>query len=154
MLSKDVEKVSLAYHSQLSENDFITLLTNNTAKDRANHYTNFGVHKDDLTFKIDEFPLKKFGSQGQQKTYLLALKLAQASLIQEITNKKVIFLLDDIFDKLDEQRVKQIITLVDDENFGQLFITDTHPERTEQIIKSAHQTYQMFNLGESIMIKN
>ena len=109
-------------------------------------YTSVGVHKDDLDFSIKGYPVKKFGSQGQQKSFLIALKLAQFDFIKAQSGVTPILLLDDIFDKLDEQRVSQIIKLVDDENFGQLFISDTHADRTEKAIKSVHQSYQMFQL--------
>ena len=109
-------------------------------------YTSVGVHKDDLDFSINGYPVKKFGSQGQQKSFLIALKLAQFDFIKKQSGDTPILLLDDIFDKLDEQRVSQIIKLVDNENFGQLFISDTHVERTEKAIRRVHQSYQMFQL--------
>ncbi|MBN4070725.1 DNA replication and repair protein RecF, partial [Olleya sp. AH-315-F22] len=154
VISNDNEVVNLVYKSDLFTDNLNTLLVNSINKDKALQYTSVGIHKDDLSFEIEQYPIKKFGSQGQQKSFLIALKLAQFDFIKSQSGVNPILLLDDIFDKLDEQRVKQIITLVDDENFGQLFITDTHPERTEQIIKKAHQTYQIFNLGESVMVEN
>ena len=105
-----------------------------------------GIHKDDLVFEIDGYPIKKFGSQGQQKSFLIALKLAQFDFIKKQSGDDPILLLDDIFDKLDEQRVSQIIKLVDDENFGQIFISDTHADRTENAIKQVHQSYEIFKL--------
>jgi len=140
------ETVHLVYKSQLEEQDLLTLLQNNYSKDKALQYTSVGIHKDDLNFEIDGHPIKKFGSQGQQKSYLIALKLAQFDFLKALSNVNPILLLDDIFDKLDESRVEQIITLVERENFGQLFISDTHPERTEAIVKKVHQTYKMFQL--------
>ena len=140
------ETVSLVYQSQLQDQDLLSLLTENIQKDRLTQYTNFGIHKDDLVFEINGHPIKKFGSQGQQKSYLIALKLAQFDLIKMQKKVKPILLLDDIFDKLDDERVAQIITLVDDENFGQLFITDTHAERTEEIVKKVKQTYKIFRM--------
>jgi DNA replication and repair protein RecF len=154
VISNDNEVVNLVYKSDLFKDKLNTLLVNSINKDKALQYTSVGVHKDDLSFEIEQYPIKKFGSQGQQKSFLIALKLAQFDFIKSQSGVNPILLLDDIFDKLDEQRVKQIITLVDDENFGQLFITDTHPERTELIIKNVRQTYQIFNLGESMMIEN
>ncbi|OAB81484.1 DNA replication/repair protein RecF [Cochleicola gelatinilyticus] len=145
-ISSGDETVGLTYQSQLSESDLLTLLQKNIHKDKITQYTNFGIHKDDLVFEIDGHPIKKFGSQGQQKSYLIALKLAQFDFIKKQNKVTPILLLDDIFDKLDEQRVEHIITLVDNENFGQLFISDTHAERTEQVIKKVHQTYKMFPL--------
>jgi len=145
-ISNGNEKVNLNYDSQLFNNDLHTLLKNNINKDKALHYTSVGIHKDDLSFNIEEHPIKKFGSQGQQKSYLIALKLAQFDFIKAQSNVNPILLLDDIFDKLDENRVAQIIKLVNKENFGQLFISDTHAERTEQVIKQVHQSYEIFKL--------
>jgi len=146
VISNDNEDVELVYESDLFENNLNTLLRNNINKDRALQYTNVGIHKDDLNFNIKEHPIKKFGSQGQQKSFLIALKLAQFDFIKTQSGVNPILLLDDIFDKLDENRVAQIIKLVNDEHFGQLFISDTHPERTEDVIKQVHQSYEMFKL--------
>lgn len=140
------ETVQLVYDSQLFEDDLLTLLQKNINKDRVLHYTSVGIHKDDLSFEIDNFPIKKFGSQGQQKSFLIALKLAQFEFIKKQSGEKPILLFDDIFDKLDETRVEKIIKMVNDDTFGQLFISDTHPERTENIVKLTHQSYKIFNL--------
>ncbi len=145
-ISGGKEMVSIGYDSGLLEKDFITLLSENLDKDRASQYTTVGIHKDDLNFEIETHPVKKFGSQGQQKSFLIALKLAQFHFIKEKAKTTPILLLDDIFDKLDEDRVTQIITLVDDENFGQIFISDTHAERTENVIKKTHKAYKIFKL--------
>ncbi len=145
-ISSGSESINLVYESQLQDNDLLTLLQKHIAKDKMTQYTNFGIHKDDLVFEIDGHPIKKFGSQGQQKSYLIALKLAQFDFIKNHTKTNPILLLDDIFDKLDETRVEHLISLVDNENFGQLFISDTHAERTEEVIKKVHQTYRMFPL--------
>ena len=140
------EAVEITYKSQLHEQDFATVLAEALSKDRALQYTSAGIHKDDLTFTLSEFPVKKFGSQGQQKSFLIALKLAQFDFIKETSGESPILLLDDIFDKLDESRVGHIIELVNQANFGQLFISDTHPERTEEVVKRTHQSYKMFHL--------
>ena len=145
-ISNGGEEVNLGYRSQLQEKDLLSLLTENIHKDKVTQYSNFGIHKDDLLFEIDGHPIKKFGSQGQQKSFLIALKLAQFDFIKAQSKVNPILLLDDIFDKLDEERVAQIITLVDNENFGQLFITDTHATRTEEVVKNVSQTYKMFHL--------
>ena len=139
--------VNIHYESKLFSQDLLSLLESNIEKDRALQYTSTGVHKDDLRFEIEDYPIKKFGSQGQQKSYLIALKLAQFDFIKAQSGEQPILLLDDIFDKLDEQRVAQIISLVDNDNFGQIFISDTHSERTENAIKNVHQTYKMFHLS-------
>ena len=145
-ISNGNETVNLTYKSDLFENSLLTLLQNNLNKDKALQYTSVGIHKDDLRFEIETHPIKKFGSQGQQKSFLIALKLAQFDFIKAQSKVNPILLLDDIFDKLDENRVTQIIELVDKENFGQLFISDTHAERTENTIKRVHQDYQIFKL--------
>lgn len=145
-ISNGNEDVDLNYHSDLFENDLNTLLNKVINKDKALQYTSVGIHKDDLHFNISGHPIKKFGSQGQQKSFLIALKLAQFDFIKAQSGVNPILLLDDIFDKLDEQRVSQIIKLVDDENFGQLFISDTHAERTEHAVKQVHQSYEIFKL--------
>jgi len=146
VISNGNEIVNLSYKSDLFDDTLSTLLKTNLNKDKALQYTSVGIHKDDLKFEIEDYPIKKFGSQGQQKSFLIALKLAQFDFIKTQSGVTPILLLDDIFDKLDENRVTQIIALVDDENFGQIFITDTHPERTENAVKQVHQTYQIFNL--------
>ncbi len=146
IISEDKETVNLVYKSQLQTMSFEKLLTQSLEKDKILQYTTVGIHKDDLSFEIGEYPIKKFGSQGQQKSYLIALKLAQFQFIKEQSNVVPILLLDDVFDKLDEHRVSQIINLVNKDEFGQIFITDTHAERTEEVIKKSNKPYQMFKL--------
>ncbi|MGB6268249.1 MAG: DNA replication and repair protein RecF [Olleya sp.] len=145
-ISNNNEDVTLNYKSDLFEDNLETLLKKYINKDKALQYTNVGIHKDDLEFNIGDYPIKKFGSQGQQKSFLIALKLAQFDSIKAISGDNPILLLDDIFDKLDETRVAQIIKLVNDENFGQIFISDTHAERTEKAVKQVHQSYEIFRL--------
>ncbi len=145
-ISNGNELVNLIYNSDLKDEKLESLLKKSINKDKALQYTSVGIHKDDLVFEIDNHPIKKFGSQGQQKSFLIALKLAQFDFIKAQSGVNPILLLDDIFDKLDENRVSQIIKLVDNENFGQLFISDTHAERTEQAVKQVHQSYEIFKL--------
>ena len=145
-ISGQTEVVSISYDSKLDENSFETLLEDSLQKDRILQYTSTGPHKDDLRFHINDFSIKKFGSQGQQKTFLIALKLAQFDVIRNQMNVLPILLLDDIFDKLDDKRVMQIINLVNDDSFGQLFVTDTNKERTEKMIKKTAQSYSIFSL--------
>ncbi|NRB58590.1 MAG: DNA replication/repair protein RecF [Winogradskyella sp.] len=145
-ISQSKEAIDLKYKSDLFDNSLINHLQNNINKDKALQYTSVGIHKDDLVFLINDYPIKKFGSQGQQKSFLIALKLAQFDFIKQQSGVSPILLLDDIFDKLDENRVAQIISLVDDNHFGQIFISDTHAERTENIVKQIHQSYQIFKL--------
>ncbi len=146
-ISKGKEAVSLIYKSHLHEGELKPLLEKSLDKDKALQYTSVGIHKDDLGFGIEGHPIKKFGSQGQQKSYLIALKLAQFDLIKEQAGVPPILLLDDIFDKLDEERVAHIIKLVDDQAFGQIFISDTHADRTERVVKATHQSYKIFPLS-------
>lgn len=140
------ETVSLSYESHLFDGEMEGLLRDSLERDRHALYTTKGVHKDDLVFKIGEQPIKKFGSQGQQKSYLLALKLAQFHLLTERTGTRPILLLDDIFDKIDEQRVKALLQAVNEEQFGQVFITDTHPERMEEVLGGLRVPSTIFHI--------
>jgi DNA replication and repair protein RecF len=146
VISGGKETVNLKYESHLFDNDLKSLLEQSLSKDKALQYTTLGVHKDDLEFEIENYPIKKFGSQGQQKSFLIALKLAQFDFIKKQSEVIPILLFDDIFDKLDENRVTQIIKLVNDDGFGQIFISDTHVDRTESVIKETDLSYQIFNL--------
>ncbi len=146
-ISGGKEEVSLVYDSKLLKEGLLNLLKNNIERDRALQYTSVGTHKDDLGFEIEGHPIKKFGSQGQQKSFLIALKFAQFQFIKKQSKTTPILLLDDIFDKLDENRVSHIVSLVNNENFGQLFISDTHADRTENVVKQIHQSYKIFKLG-------
>ncbi|AUC84493.1 DNA replication and repair protein RecF [Polaribacter sp. ALD11] len=146
VISDDKETVNLLYKSQLLDFSMKDLLQKSLEKDKILQYTSSGIHKDDLSFDIGEYPIKKFGSQGQQKSYLIALKFAQFEFIKQQNEVVPILLLDDIFDKLDEKRVLQIINLVNNDEFGQIFITDTHSERTENIVKQSNKPYQIFKL--------
>ena len=145
-ISQNKETVNISYDSQLNYESLNNLLNNSLEKDRIVQYTSCGIHKDDLIFEIDKFPIKKFGSQGQQKTFLIALKLAQFDYLKTKSNSSPILLLDDIFDKLDNNRVKQLIQLVNEDEFGQLFISDTDYNRTEKIISEIDSSYKMFKL--------
>ena len=154
IISGGKEAVNVVYDSHLLEgydspqpNQFFkTLLSQNMDKDRALTYTSKGVHKDDLLFEMNGNSIKKIGSQGQQKSFLIALKLAQINRIKELTGKSPILLLDDIFDKLDDTRVSQLIELVNKEKFGQIFITDTHKERTENVVKRINEESNIFEI--------
>ena len=146
VISKSKETVELVYKSQLHNQSFMELFEQTVERDRILQFTSAGIHKDDLLFEIDGYPVKKFGSQGQQKSYLIALKLAQFDFIKQQSKVKPILLLDDIFDKLDDLRVSQLIKLVNSDEFGQLFISDTHKERTEEVVKKTEQTYKIFQL--------
>ena len=146
VISGGNEQVGLQYQSTLKDASLLQLLEDSLAKDRIVQYTSMGIHKDDLIFEIEDHPIKKFGSQGQQKSFLIALKFAQFNFIKQQAGTTPILLLDDIFDKLDENRVAHIVKLVDDDHFGQIFLSDTHAERTEEVVKNIHQTYKVFKL--------
>ena len=145
-ISNAAEEVGLVYQSQLNDDDFASILEKNLNKDRALQYSSGGIHKDDLSFEIGGFAVKKFGSQGQQKSFLIALKLAQFEFLKQKNGIAPILLFDDIFDKLDASRVEKIVSMVNNEVFGQIFISDTHEERTEAIVKQTHQSYKIFRL--------
>src|SRR5699024_9550797 len=145
-ISNHKEAVQLTYKSQLSTTPLLQLFEDNLQRDKVLQYTSKGTHKDDLRMQIEGHPVKKFGSQGQQKSFLIALKLAQYDFIHEQLNTKPILLLDDIFDKLDEQRVAQLIQLVTKDDLGQLFISDTHSQRTENAVKTSTDSYKMISL--------
>ena len=140
------EAVSLHYHSALHHNSLAALLRENYSKDLSAQYTTAGIHKDDLLFEIEGYPIKKYGSQGQQKSFLIALKLSQYELLKQQLQKKPIVLLDDIFDKLDDSRVTQLVQLVTQGHFGQLFITDTHKDRTEAVVQQIGLPYEMIEV--------
>lgn len=133
-LSGGTEKVGVEYGSQLDEGKFEELLKVAVHADRAAKHTTVGIHKDDLTLTIHDQPLKRLGSQGQQKTALIALKLAQYQLYKMTTGQVPVLLLDDIFDKLDPVRVAHLLELVGGKDHGQVFITDTDPERVSSLL--------------------
>lgn len=138
------EKVGLTYQSDLGSHSFPDLLRNNRKRDLAAQYTTTGIHKDDLQLTLEGYPLKRLGSQGQQKSYLIALKLAQFEFIRQMSGLKPILLLDDIFDKLDRNRVEKIVTMVSGDQFGQIFITDTNREHLDSILQSVSDEYRIF----------
>ncbi len=145
-ISRGTEKVNIGYISQLAEKDMGALLLENREQDRLARYTTGGIHKDDLEFSIGEHPIKKFGSQGQQKSFVVAIKLAQFDYTRDIKGFKPILLLDDIFDKLDETRVEQIVKLVSENSFGQVFITDTQQDRILRVMKSLCIEHRIFRV--------
>jgi DNA replication and repair protein RecF len=146
LISGGKELVSIEYNSQLSGQQFDALLEQAVKKDLQLNYSSVGIHKDDLVFKIADFAVKKFGSQGQQKSFLIALKLAQFEFLKNITKKMPLLLLDDIYDKLDENRVQQLMQLVSSDGFGQLFITDTHDDRIARIFKKIKTEFKLFKI--------
>ncbi len=146
-LSDDREQVELLYKSELNERPFEEVLRDARQKDLVNEFTTAGVHRDDLTLRIGGYPLRKYGSQGQQKSFLIALKLAQYAIVAAEKGERPILLLDDLFDKLDAGRVEQLIRLVSDDAFGQIFITDCNPTRLRRILDRAGGNYHLFTVA-------
>lgn len=146
VISGGNEKVTVTYDSHLTDSTSVELLTENLERDRQLTYTSKGIHKDDLLFEMNGNLIKKMGSQGQQKSFLISLKLAQINRIKDLTGKNPILLLDDIFDKLDDNRVSHLIELVNKENFGQMFISDTHRDRTESVVKRINEESKVFEI--------
>ena len=150
-ISQGNEQVGLLHTSDLYDNDFENLLKEALPKDRIVQHTTVGIHKDDLLLLLGDHPIKKLGSQGQKKTYLVALKMAQFEFIKEISGLKPILLLDDIFDKLDQYRVEQIVATVADEQFGQIFITDTNREHLDSMIEKIDTDFRIFHVESGIV---
>lgn len=146
------EALSLHYVSQLQKAPLLEHLEKNLDRDVILARTESGIHKDKLEFGIEGMPLKKFGSQGQQKSYVLALKLAQAKLVEGKTGRKPILLLDDLFDRLDDQRAARLLTLVD-EIFDQLFITDTSAERLKKALGAAEKQAEFFTIEQGTVVQ-
>ncbi|MDA8787731.1 DNA replication and repair protein RecF [Schleiferiaceae bacterium] len=146
-MAGDREEVGIAFKSGLLEHSMEHLLQDKLAKDRVLQYTSVGPHREDLIFTLHGEPLQRVGSQGQQKSYVVALKLAVFDALKEALGIKPILLLDDIFDKLDAQRVEGLIRLVNEHHFGQIFITDTHPERTALMVKEVNEEAKVLDLS-------
>lgn len=144
-ISGGAETAGCRYRSPLhKEPDLMELLRNHREKDRILHRTTSGPHRDDLVFKLDEYPLKRYASQGQLKSFILALKLAQYELIKQHKGQRPLLLLDDIFDKLDHHRVDQLLALLLEGDFGQVFITDTDQKRVSQMIEARETNFREF----------
>ena len=145
-LTDGKEQVNLQYQSQLADSSFEELLLKSFEKDKVLERTTTGIHKDDLIFQIAEMPLKKFGSQGQQKSFLIALKLAQYAYLQQHKGFKPLLLLDDIFDKLDDSRMRKLMEMVSHQDFGQIFITDTGRERVLALFEKINEPVTLFEV--------
>ncbi|CAG5071869.1 DNA replication and repair protein RecF [Dyadobacter sp. CECT 9623] len=145
-LSSGKEQVDVIYESEVASPDFAAEFRKNRSRDLHAQRTGKGIHKDEYVFEIDEVTLKKFGSQGQQKSFLIALKLAQFELLKEEKGKTPILLLDDIFDKLDDHRIQKLIELIDTGFLGQVFITDARPERSQKILENVKADVRFFEI--------
>jgi DNA replication and repair protein RecF len=148
-ISSSTEEIALVYISQLDGQDFQKALEESIPKDRILQYTSVGIHRDDIDFILDKHPVKKVGSQGQQKTLMVSLKLAEYNFIKYLKGYAPLLLLDDIFDKLDATRVSQLIKLVSSDNFGQIFITDTDGDRIRKILSSIHSEHKLFTIDNA-----
>lgn len=138
-ISSSDESVSLSYRSNMAEHSFVEIMDANREKDRALGFTLGGPQRDELHLQLDGYPLRKCGSQGQQKTFLIALKLAQHEFMRERYRLSPILLLDDVFDKLDMQRVENLVSLVAEDGFGQIFLTDSNKVRLDTVVGRFHQ---------------
>ena len=151
-ISQDKEQVNLTYESHAMRGDLLQLIKESRQRDRIMGYSLRGLHKDDLVMQLGDYSIKKEGSQGQNKTYLIALKLAQFDFLRRTgSNTTPLLLLDDIFDKLDASRVEQIVKLVSSDRFGQIFITDTNREHLDKILKKTEGEYKVFNVVDGVI---
>lgn len=148
-ISQDTESVDITYRSALVDCSMLELLERNTERDYMLGFTSSGIHRDDMELTIAGYPIRRYGSQGQQKSMLVALRLAQAKILEQINpENNAIMLLDDVFDKLDMQRVENLIALVSGEHFGQIFITDSNKVRLEAIVERFASDYKLFTVKE------
>ncbi|MFY0626019.1 MAG: DNA replication/repair protein RecF [Reichenbachiella sp.] len=146
LIAEKKETVLNEYKSKALFNDFETQFRKSKDKDLITQRTNVGVHRDEYNFEINGQPLKKFGSQGQQKSFLVSLKLAQFAFIQKSLGLTPILLLDDIFDKLDDGRIQKLLEIITSNQFKQIFITDAREERTMQLINKKYDPIRIFRI--------
>lgn len=147
-LSDDTERVSIEYKSELNHTPFESILCENRSRDIVNTHTGKGLHRDDIVLEIGGYPLRKYGSQGQQKSLLIALKLAQYIVLSEELGEKPLLLLDDLFDKLDANRVERLIKLLRQEDFGQIFISDCNKLHLEQILSRCGEDFSIITVHQ------
>lgn len=148
IIADEKEQVELSYRSELNTTPLLEILRANRIKDVVMGHTTSGIHRDDVVMTIGGYPLRKYGSQGQQKSFLLALKLAQYELLHERVGEKPLLLLDDIFDKLDEERLSRLATLIAGKDFGQVFMTDCNRERIISVLKGSGLNFRLFAVAE------
>lgn len=155
-ISQSGEQVSFSYTSQLNEADFSEKLQQNRQRDIFLGHTSVGIHRDELEMLLDDYPIKKVGSQGQNKTYFVSLKLAQFHFLLKTGNTTPIMLLDDIFDRLDARRVEEIVKLVSRPEFGQIFISDTNRESLDKILARINNSSHIYSVkdGEITLLKD
>lgn len=151
-ISGEKEKVSLRYVSHCQRGPLLDVIRRDRFKDRAVGYSLHGVHRDDLEMLIGDYPIKREGSQGQNKTFVIALKLAQFDFLKRTCSKTTpILLLDDIFDKLDAGRVEQIVRIVSGDGFGQILLTDTNREHLDRILRNSLSDYKIFYVEDGVI---
>ncbi|MDR2890447.1 MAG: DNA replication and repair protein RecF [Alistipes sp.] len=154
-LSDDREEVEMTYRTEIStDRPLAEVLAAAREKDFAVGFTTAGVHRDDITMRIGGHPLRRYGSQGQQKSFLVALKLAQFSVSRDVSGETPLLLLDDLFDKLDTGRVERLIGLLDSDLFGQVFISDCNRARLEGVLQRGGRTYSLFELANGNIVEN
>jgi DNA replication and repair protein RecF len=154
LISGGKEPVEFTYQSQLNKDDFEALLNQAHEKDRNMEHSTVGIHKDDWEFSMDKRPVKRFASQGQQKSYLLAIKFAQFEFLKQHKQVIPILMLDDIHDKLDEYRVRRLIEIVSLDDFRQVFITNTDKERLQKLLKGISAEQKTFKVHAGIISEN
>lgn len=147
-ISEGKEQVIIVYESEVKSEQFTQEFRNNRPHDIRTQRTTKGIHRDDYVFELDNYPVKKFGSQGQKKSFVMAIRLAQFELLEQQCGFKPMLLLDDIFDKLDDHRIQQLIENIDNESFGQVFITDARPERTQKILEKVKSEVKYFEINK------
>ena len=150
-ISQEKEQVGLTYTSHARDTSLLQVLQESRTRDRIMGYSLRGIHKDELNMMLGDYPIKREGSQGQNKTYLVALKLAQFDFLKRTGHTVPLLLLDDIFDKLDALRVEQIVKLVAGDNFGQIFITDTNRGHLDNILQKVSSDYKMFRVEQGVV---
>ncbi len=150
-ISQGQEKVTVTYDTEALRDDFHTYFQDLRRKDLITKNSNAGIHKDDFRFQIGAHPIRKIGSQGQQKSFVISLKLGQFQLFEKAKGEKPLLLLDDIFDKLDDQRIAQLMSLISQGTFGQIFLTDARPERSRQILGQLNLEVNFFELEDGYL---
>jgi len=145
-ISQGQEKVTITYETEAMRDDFQGYFQSLRKKDLITKNSNAGIHKDDFNFQIGDHPIRKIGSQGQQKSFIIALKLGQFQIFEQARGEKPLLLLDDIFDKLDDLRIAQLMQLISKNTFGQIFLTDARPERSKKILGDLDGEVKFFSL--------
>lgn len=151
-ISENKETVSLKYVSHCQRGALLDVIRRDRCKDRAVGYSLHGVHRDDLEMLLGDYPMRREGSQGQNKTFVIALKLAQFNFLKRTCSHTTpLLLLDDIFDKLDSRRVEKIVKLVASEDYGQILITDTNRDHLDGILRNCSFDYKIFSVENGVI---